>query len=88
MRGFDSRPRLQTRPIPMLILQIPTVIVSILLILTVLLQQRGSGLGDAFGGDAAVYTSRRGAEKILFYLTMVFGVAFIALAILQLVLAK
>ena len=72
----------------MLILQIISVIIAILLIATVLLQQRGSGLGDAFGGDAAVYTSRRGAEKILFYLTIIFGASFIALAILQLVLAK
>jgi preprotein translocase subunit SecG len=72
----------------MLILQIIQVIVAVLLIAVVLLQQRGSGLGDAFGGDAAVYTSRRGAEKFLFYLTIVFGITFVALAIIQLVVAK
>jgi len=72
----------------MLILQILQVIIAILLIAVVLLQQRGSGLGDAFGGDAAVYTSRRGAEKFLFYLTIVFGVTFVVLAVTQLILAK
>jgi preprotein translocase subunit SecG len=72
----------------MLYLQIVDVIIAILLIVTVLLQQRGSGLGDAFGADSAVYTSRRGVEKVLFYLTIVFGVTFVALAILQLVINK
>ena len=72
----------------MLILQIIDVIIAILLIISVLLQQRGSGLGDAFGGDTAVYTSRRGAEKILYIFTIIFGTSFIVLAILQLILAK
>ena len=72
----------------MIALQIIHIIISVLLVTTVLLQQRGSGLGDAFGGDTAVYTSRRGAEKVLYYLTIVFGVSFIILAILQLYLAK
>jgi preprotein translocase subunit SecG len=72
----------------MFYLQLVHIIISILLITTVLLQQRGSGLGDAFGGDSTVYTSRRGVEKVLFYLTIVFGICFVALAILQLVLNK
>jgi len=72
----------------MLALQIINIIVAILLITTVLLQQRGSGLGDAFGGDTSVFTSRRGVEKVLYYLTMVFGVSFVVLAVLQLVLNK
>jgi len=72
----------------MLILQIIHVIIAVLLIIVVLLQQRGSGLGDAFGGDSAVYTSRRGAEKFLFYLTIVFGVSFVVLAVVQLIIAK
>ena len=72
----------------MLYLQIVHVIIAVLLITTILLQQRGSGLGDAFGSDTAVYTSRRGAEKALFYLTIIFGISFVALAIIQLVLNK
>jgi preprotein translocase subunit SecG len=72
----------------MLPLQIAQVIVTILLASTILLQQRGTGLGDAFGAGSEVFTSRRGAEKVLFYLSIVFSVAFVALAVLQLVLAK
>lgn len=72
----------------MLYLQIVHIIISVLLIASVLLQQRGSGLGDAFGGDSTVYTSRRGVEKVLFYLSIIFGISFIALAVLQLVLNK
>ena len=69
-------------------LQIADIIITILLGASILLQQRGSGLGDAFGNDSAVYTSRRGAERVLYYLSIIFGVSFIILGILQLVLAK
>jgi len=72
----------------MFYLQLVHVIITVLLVASVLLQQRGSGLGDAFGGDSTVYTSRRGAEKVLFYLTIIFGISFVVLSILQLALAK
>jgi len=72
----------------MLYLQIAHIIITVLLAASILLQQRGSGLGDAFGADTAVYTSRRGAEKVLFYLTIIFGISFVILAVLQLVLSK
>jgi preprotein translocase subunit SecG len=72
----------------MLPLQIAQVVVTILLAATILLQQRGTGLGDAFGAGSEVFTSRRGAEKILFYLSIIFGISFVILAVLQLVLAK
>ena len=91
MRGFDSRPRLHFYVhiyYEMLALQIVHIIITVLVVASVLLQQRGSGLGDAFGNDAAVYTSRRGAEKILFYLSIIFGISFVVLALLQLYLAK
>lgn len=72
----------------MLALQIIHVLVTLLLIASILLQQRGSGLGDAFGADSSVYTSRRGAERYLYYMTVVFGIAFVVLALLQLSLTK
>jgi preprotein translocase subunit SecG len=72
----------------MLALQIAHAIITVLLIASVLLQQRGSGLGDAFGDTGVVYSSRRGAEKILFYLTIIFGISFIVLAVLQIYLAE
>jgi len=57
------------------------IIFAILLVIFVLLQQRGSGLGMAFGGEGNVYRSRRGIEKFLFYLTIVSAVLFCAAAL-------
>ena len=61
---------------------------SILLVLIIVLQQTGAGLGGAFGGDnfSAAYHTRRGSEKWLFYASIVIGVLFGATAILALVL--
>jgi protein translocase SecG subunit len=49
-----------------------------------LLQQRGSGLGAAFGGEATVFRTKRGLEKILFYVTVALGCLFVGLAVLNL----
>ena len=46
-------------------------IVSVALIFAILLQARGSGLGGTFGGDSAVYRSRRGIERRLWQFTIV-----------------
>ena len=56
---------------------------SLLLIVGVVLQQRGAGLGGAFGGDnfASTFYKRRGAEKFLFNATIVIAVLFVATAI-------
>ena len=66
-------------------LQIIQITLSVLITLCILLQQKGSGLGAAFGGDSAIYSSRRGAEKLLFILTIVFSVAFVGVALALLV---
>jgi protein translocase SecG subunit len=59
---------------------------SILLTATILLQQRGSNLGGAFGGDnfSAAFHKRRGAELFLFRSTIVLGILFVASALLAL----
>ncbi|MFA5127174.1 MAG: preprotein translocase subunit SecG [Patescibacteria group bacterium] len=62
------------------ILYIAQIILSILLIVTILLQQKGSSLGMTFGGDSAVYRTKRGAEKFIFRLTIVLVVLFLATA--------
>ena len=59
-----------------LILKITQIILAVLLMGAILLQQRGSGLGMAFGGEGNVYRSRRGFEKVLFYATIVLAVLF------------
>lgn len=57
------------------------VLVSIALMLAVLLQARGAGLSGTFGGDSAVYRSRRGIEKRLFQFTIVFGALFVVFSL-------
>lgn len=60
--------------------------VSILLIVCVLMQQRGSGLGAAFGGGNDVYLTKRGAEKTIFILTIILSVIFLLLGAVRIVL--
>lgn len=56
---------------------------SILLIIVILLQAKGSGLGSAFGGDAGFYRSKRGVEKLLVYFTVVLVILFLILCVAQ-----
>lgn len=62
------------------------IILSILLVAAILLQQRGSSLGGAFGGDnfSATFHKRRGAELFLFRATITLGIIFVASAFLAL----
>lgn len=53
------------------------VVVSILLILTILTQEKGVGLSATFGGGGEFYRSRRGIDKLLFWLTVSLSVLFI-----------
>ena len=62
-------------------------IVSIALVLAVLLQSRGSGLGGTFGGDSTVYRSRRGIERRLWQFTIVLLVLFSLFSLASFVLA-
>ncbi len=58
-------------------------ILSVLLILGIVLQQRGATLGGAFGGDnfASTFYKRRGAEKFLFQASIVVAVLFVITAV-------
>lgn len=58
--------------------------VSAVLITLILLQQRGSGLGSAFGQEGGAYATRRGAQKKIFYATILFGILFVVLALVNL----
>jgi preprotein translocase subunit SecG len=62
-------------------IKIIQIILAVLLVAAILLQQRGSGLGLAFGGQGNVYRSRRGVEKLLFVATIVLAVLFCAAAL-------
>lgn len=59
------------------ILQIVTVGSAILMMLAILLQQRGATLGAGFGSSGELYTTRRGLDKNLFEATIVLAVVFI-----------
>lgn len=65
------------------------IILSILLIVGIVLQQRGASLGGAFGGDnfASTFYKRRGAEKFLFNATIVIAVLLVLAAITNFLLA-
>ena len=61
------------------------IILGISLILVIIIQQKGAGLGSAFGADLGFYRTKRGAEKLLFYLTIIFSVAFTLASLIGLI---
>ena len=63
------------------------IIVSVFLVIFILLQQRGTALGSAFGGEGGFYGTRRGIQKKIFWATIILSILFIALAILNLKLS-
>ena len=67
-----------------MILNIIQIAVSVLLIATILLQRRGSGLSSSFGGSDSVYYQKRGFEKLLFRGTILLSALFIGLAFINL----
>jgi protein translocase SecG subunit len=64
-------------------LDIIQIILSILLVASILLQHRGTGLGGAFGGESNVYRSKRGLENFLYIATIVIAILFVASTILN-----
>jgi preprotein translocase subunit SecG len=61
---------------------ITLIIVAIALIVSILLQARGAGLGSVFGGTGTVFKTRRGIDLLLSRITIVFSVLFVALCLL------
>lgn len=69
------------------ILPYAQIILSIVLIIAILLQQSGAGVGGALGGsDSSFHHTRRGLEKFLFYVSIVSGILFALTAFLAIVL--
>ncbi|KXK25860.1 MAG: preprotein translocase subunit SecG [candidate division WS6 bacterium OLB20] len=63
-------------------LNLAEIIISVALIIVILLQQQGSGLGTMFGGAGGEsYRSKRGAEAVLFNLTIVLVTLFIVVGV-------
>ncbi|MDD4476673.1 MAG: preprotein translocase subunit SecG [Patescibacteria group bacterium] len=59
-------------------------VLAVLLIAVILLQQKGSGLSGIFGGSSNVYSTKRGVDKILHYLTVGLSVAFFGFSLFRL----
>jgi protein translocase SecG subunit len=65
-----------------------TVISAILMIIAILVQNRGQSLGVSFGGDNSSYRSKRGSELVVFNATIVLGIIFTLSIILSILLKK
>ena len=59
------------------------IIVSLALVIAVLMQARGTGLSGTFGGDSAVYRSRRGVERRLWQFTILLLVLFVIFSLVS-----
>jgi preprotein translocase subunit SecG len=69
-------------------MNIALIIVAVALILAILFQVKGGGLGGIFGQSDTVYRTRRGVEKTLFQFTIVLAVLFVVLSVVTLILGK
>ncbi len=64
------------------------ILISIALVLSIILQSKGAGLGGLSGSDAGgVFTARRGIEKTLFWVTIIFSALFFIIAIVLVILS-
>lgn len=61
------------------------IILGILLVTLILLQSKGTGLGSTFGGDMGFYGTKRGAEKMLFIITIFIAGIFLLISILNVI---
>lgn len=64
------------------ILSFVQILISIVLIISILLQAKGTGLGNVFGGGGETFRSKRGMEKILYTFTIVLCVLFLISSLL------
>jgi preprotein translocase subunit SecG len=69
-------------------LYIAQIILAVALIAIVIVQAKGSSMGGVFGGDSAVYKTRRGMERTLFNATIGLAAIFFLFALLSVILTK
>jgi len=71
-------------------LYIGLIITSVALVLSIILQSKGAGMGGGLTGadSGAVFTARRGIEKTLFWVTILFSVLFFILVIIAVIVVK
>jgi protein translocase SecG subunit len=64
------------------------VVIGLLFVLSVLVQDKGSGLSATFGGSGGFYASQRGAAKVIHYFSVIFCLVFFATALLYVVVEE
>ena len=69
-----------------MVITIIQIVLAALLIIAILLQQRGAGLSGASGGEGSVYSTRRGAEKIIFIATIIITILFFSVSVIRILL--
>lgn len=70
------------------VINIAEIITAILLIISILLQNKGSGLSGTFGGGFEGYYTKRGFEKFLVFFSIFLATVFVILAIVNLLLTN
>jgi len=70
------------------ILNIVQLVIAVILMVVILIQNRGASLGGIFGGggEGNVYRTKRGAEKVLFISTIVLAILFLGIALMNFLL--
>ncbi|MBI2590986.1 MAG: preprotein translocase subunit SecG [Candidatus Blackburnbacteria bacterium] len=66
-------------------LSVAQVVLGILLIVFILIQNRGAGMGSSWGGSGEFYATRRGFEKLLFRATIITAILFVTFSFLSLI---
>ena len=61
---------------------------GVALIVSIVMQNRGAGLSNVFGGSGAIYRTKRGFEKWMFYATIAMAVALVALSMAAVLLSQ
>ncbi len=68
---------------------IALIIISVTLIVSIILQNKGVGLGGLTGADTGgVFSARRGIEKTLFWITIILSIVFVVLTLVTIVVGK
>ena len=62
------------------------IIISVALVVLIAIQQRGTALGAGFGGGGEVYSTKRGAQKKIYYTTIVLATVFLILGVLNILI--
>lgn len=69
----------------LLFLSVIQIVLAVLLTASILVQQRGTTLGGAFGAETSIYRTRRGADRFFFLSTIVLAILFFVTAIINLI---